>query len=383
MRRLCCVCVACHDNDRQSPGPFFIHFACKSVDRSAILPRQCILARCAEFMERFQSCTADDIRFFSTEKAAQQKATSRLLDDLRDRTDEKGHDAEHLKQVELCAKKVHFVNEIVRVINKSGLASSACGTTYDSLCHFLSVEPVVSDLIIPAFITQARFHSKAQEVAASMFWNFISTTSIESHKFEQQSIASTQREAVVQRFLNAVRENDDDLVTRLHELTDEEASQGAHVTPGLVDGIDAVRRLVRPQSSTIDMLEKALSCVVEETTCANCLTTYPGGRKVISEAEAILGDKRASEKALAKFESVMEPFRQQVDLEISDASKYFQSLSEHWEKVMREIGDGKAKEDQLNQVHALLAEQLRKISDKTIAVGNGHLLNYTSQAGGR
>ena len=87
--------------------------------------------------------------------------TVRVLDDLRQRSNEPGHPADHIRLVEVSLKKVNFVSEIVRAINTNGISSSSFGSTYDRLCHFLSA--VVSDLKVPAWITQARFHSKAQE----------------------------------------------------------------------------------------------------------------------------------------------------------------------------------------------------------------------------
>jgi hypothetical protein len=93
--------------------------------------------------------------------------TVRLLEDLRQRSHEPGHPDDHIKLVDISVKKVNFVNEVVRAINTHGVSSSSFGSTYDRLCHFLSLEPVVSDLQVPAWITQARFHSKAQEVPPS------------------------------------------------------------------------------------------------------------------------------------------------------------------------------------------------------------------------
>ena len=125
--------------------------------------RQCVLDRCTDLVERFESCCPDEVRLFGSERNAQAKMTVRVLDDLRQRSNEPGHPADHIRLVEISLKKVNFVSEIVRAINTNGVSSSSFGSTYDRLCHFLSLEPVVSDLKVPAWITQARLHSKAQE----------------------------------------------------------------------------------------------------------------------------------------------------------------------------------------------------------------------------
>jgi len=126
--------------------------------------RQCLLARCADLVERFESCCLDEVRLFGSERNAQAKMTVRLLEDVRQASHQPGRPADHLRLLEISAKKVNFASEIVRAISINSVSSSLFGSTYDKLCHFLSLEPVVSDLRVPAWITQARFHSKAQEV---------------------------------------------------------------------------------------------------------------------------------------------------------------------------------------------------------------------------
>lgn len=152
-----------------------------------------MLERCADLVERFESCCPDDVRLFGSERNAQAKMTVRLLEDLRQRSHEPGHPADHLRLVEISVKKVHFVSEIVRAININSVSSSLFGSTYDKLCHFLSLDPVVSDFTVPAWIAQARFHSKAQEVPPEMFWKFIDDSSLADHQFKQDAFAGAQR----------------------------------------------------------------------------------------------------------------------------------------------------------------------------------------------
>ena len=152
-----------------------------------------MLERSADLVERFESCSPDEVRLFGSERNAQAKMTVRLLEDLRQRSHEPGHLVDHLRLLEISAKKVNFVCEVVRALNLNSVSSSLFGSSYDKLYHFLSLEPVVSDLVVPAWIAQARFHSKALEVPTELFWNFIDESTLADHRFKHDAFAVAQK----------------------------------------------------------------------------------------------------------------------------------------------------------------------------------------------
>ena len=272
--------------------------------------RQCMLERCADLCERFESCSPDEVRLFGSERNAQAKMTARLLEDLRQRSHEAGHPADHLRLVQISVKKVNFICEIVRAININSVSSSSFGSTYDKLCHFLSLEPVVSDLKVPAWIAQARFQSKAQEVPPEMFWKFIDDSSLAEHQFNKDAFAGAQRGAVEQRLLALTRENDDGMEGRLRAFTEEDLRQDAKVDEEVLQGVVLVGHLVRPQRSTAQMLESAVAAGKVEESLVNIITTYPGGRKVLQDAEVALSAKLAGQEAVVVYQSALELFRE-------------------------------------------------------------------------
>ena len=274
--------------------------------------RLCILDRCADLVERFEQCCPDEVRLFGPERNAQSKMTVRLLEDLRQRSHEPGHPDDHIKLVDISVKKVNFVNEVARAINTHGVSSSSFGSTYDRLCHFLSLEPVVSDLQVPAWITQARFHSKAQEVPPELFWTFIDDASLAAHQFKEDAFAGAQRGAVEQRLLALTRENDDGMAGRLRAFTEDVLRQNAKVDDEVLQGIVLIGHLVRPEGSAAKMLEDAIAAGRVDNSVANIITTYPGGRKVLQDAEVALSAKLAGQEALVAYTLALELFREQV-----------------------------------------------------------------------
>jgi len=59
-----------------------------------------------------------------------------------------------------------------------------------------------------------------------------------------------------------------------------------------------VGRLVRPQSSTAQMLEAAVAAGKVEDSLVNIITTSPGGRNVLEDAEVALSSKVARQEAM-------------------------------------------------------------------------------------
>ena len=73
-----------------------------------------------------------------------------------------------------------------------------------------------------------------------------------------------------------------------------------------------IGHLVRPQSSAAEMLEDAIAAGKVEDSLVNIITTYPGGRKVLQDAEVALSAKLAGQEAMAAHKLALELFREEV-----------------------------------------------------------------------
>ncbi len=126
--------------------------------------------RADELVTKWATIESDDVRFFGKEKAAQLKALSRLMDDLKGASEAEG--AEPIASVNY--KKIHIIYELTKSINRYGAESPEFGKSFDSLAiHFAGLSPE-ADLEHAEWILQARFKSKALEVSNCDFWRHIS-----------------------------------------------------------------------------------------------------------------------------------------------------------------------------------------------------------------
>ena len=58
-----------------------------------------------------------------------------------------------------------------------------------------------------------------------------------------------------------------------------------------------IGHLIRPEGSAAKMLEDAILAGRVENTVVNIITTYPGGRKVLQDAEVALSAKLAGPRS--------------------------------------------------------------------------------------
>ena len=87
---------------------------------------------------------------------------------------------------------------------------------------------------------------------------------------------------------------------RLRVFREGDLRLGAKVDDEVLQGIVLVGHLVRPQSSTAEMLEGAIAASKVDVSLVNIITTYPGGRKVLQDAEVASSAKLAGQEARSR-----------------------------------------------------------------------------------
>ena len=249
-------------------------------------PKQCLLERTDEFLSKFYAARAEDTRFFGAEKANQNKATARLLEDLSaaQGSTNTEYDDDYKAKVAVRHKKVHAVGEIAKAINRTGVSSSVFVQCYDGVVHFLSLPPTVSDFGMPDWVFRSYFVAKLESLEGDLFWQYLSHDTMARHKFSESDYEGVQKDAIKARVIELTRENNAELVGRLSRFVSGEPYKKGYIFEKLVVSLDAISILVKFNDHTPESIQKAHATAVAEDDCAYALHTYPGGRKVLADA---------------------------------------------------------------------------------------------------
>ena len=112
-------------------------------------------------------------------------------------------------------KKVHVVCELTKSINRHGVKSVQFSQILDGLLHFLALAPVVEDLEIPQWLTQAAFKTKSETLQGARFWSHIDKQSVVAAFFTEAEVHQVQFQAIRGKLVEPTREKTSDQISKV------------------------------------------------------------------------------------------------------------------------------------------------------------------------